>query len=216
MFALARERGQVKELEPVLQLFMRERGASSSWRTGLALIYAELGRTDEARSEFDHLARNNFVDLAQDTLWMGSMAFLTDVCLCVGDKVRATRLYQMLLPYDGTNLVVGHGVVCYGALSRYLGVLASLLENWNEAERHFNDALAMNTRMETPVWVAHTQYHYANMLLGRGRGADRNQGLAILNSAVVTARQLGMRSLEKRAAAAMAVRLPSRNSAKPG
>lgn len=31
-------------------------------RPGLALIYSELGRTDEAQAEFEHLAKNDFAD----------------------------------------------------------------------------------------------------------------------------------------------------------
>jgi tetratricopeptide (TPR) repeat protein len=199
MFALARERGQLKELEPVLRLFMRERGAAEAWRTGLALIYAELGRTEEARIQFDDLARVNFQDLKEDALWMGNVAYLADVCVYLRDKDRAATLYQMLLPHDGLSVVIGIYVVCYGSVSRYLGMLAALLENWNDAARHFEGALDMNIRMETPVWVAHTEYQYAVMLLARESPSDRDRAFAMLDSAITTAKALGMRALEERA-----------------
>jgi tetratricopeptide (TPR) repeat protein len=199
MFALARERGQLRELEPVLQLFMRERGAAGAWRIGLALIYAELGRAEEALTEFENLARDSFTRIPEDALWMGSMGFLVDLCVYLRDKPRAATLYRMLLPFDGLNLMFGYGAACYGALSRYLGALAAVLENWGEAIRHFEDALALNERMDTPVWVAHTQYQYAIMLLARGTPSDREHALALLDSAIVTTNALGMRALEERA-----------------
>ena len=105
----------------------------------------------------------------------------------------------MLLPFDGLNLIAGYGVACYGALSRYLGALAALLENWDDAARHFEDALTMNARMETPVWVAHTQYQYAMMLLTRGAPSDREHAFALLDAAILTANTLGMCALEERA-----------------
>jgi tetratricopeptide (TPR) repeat protein len=202
MFGLARERGQLRELEPVLRLFMKERGAAGAWRTGLALIYAELGRIEEARIEFHSLARLNFDDLRQDAMWMGSIAYLADICVYLRDRVRAQHLYRILLPFDGLNTVVGYSAACYGASSRYLGMLAALLENWNDAARHFEDALAMNARIDAPVWVAHTQYQYAMMLLARGLLSDRERAFEMLGSATATARALGMRSLEERARAA--------------
>jgi hypothetical protein len=104
MFGLARERGQLRELEPVLRLFLKERGSTGAWRIGLALIYAELGRTEEALTEFENLARDNFTGIPEDPLWMGSMGFLADICLFLRDKPRAVALYRMLLPFDGLNL----------------------------------------------------------------------------------------------------------------
>jgi tetratricopeptide (TPR) repeat protein len=198
MFALHRERGQLKELEPVVRLFVQQNTAADTWRPGLAVIYSELGRTEEARTEFEHLASDNFEDLPRDSLWMGSMTYLADVCVFLGDKSRASVLYQFLLPFDGRNVVIGYSVVCYGALSRYLGALAVTLERWDDATRHFEDALAMNARMQAWPWLAHTQHQYATMLLSRSLSVDRDRAFALLDSALATARRLGMRGLEER------------------
>jgi tetratricopeptide (TPR) repeat protein len=109
----------------------------------------------------------------------------------------------MLRPYDGRNVVIGVWVVCYGAVSRYLGALATSLERWEDAIRHFEDAIAMNARMGARPWVAHTQFQYAVMLLARGVRSDRDRALALLDSALTTARELGMRALEERASASL-------------
>ena len=127
------------------------------------------------------MAQHDFTDFPVDALWMVSMAYLVDVCTFLGDKARASILYQLLLPYAGRNVVIGAAAACYGSLSRYLGALATTLEHWDEAERHFEDALAMNARMEAWPWLAHTQYRYATMLLARDQSGE-----------------LGMRALEER------------------
>jgi hypothetical protein len=69
---------------------------------------------------------------------------------------------------------------------------------WDEAERHFEDALAMNTSMAARPWLAHTQYQYATMLLSRDKRGDRDNAAALLKDALATARELGMRALERR------------------
>jgi tetratricopeptide (TPR) repeat protein len=198
MFTLRREQGRLKELAPVVRYFVQQHTVAGAWRPALALIYSELGLTQEAQEEFEHLAQHDFADLPRDGLWMASMTFLVDVCTFLGDRVRAATLYQLLLPYAGHMVVVGNAAACYGALSRYLGALATTLERWDEAERHFEDALAMNARMEAWPWLAHTQYQYATMLLARDQAGGGEKARELLTAALLTARELGMRALEER------------------
>ena len=198
MFTLRREQGRLKELEPVVRYFVQQHTVAGAWRPGLALIYSELGRKEEARTEFEHLAQQDFTDFPVDALWTASLTYLADVCTFLGDKVRAATLYKLLLPYAGRTVVIGAAAACYGAVSRYLGALATTLERWDEAERHFEDALAMNARMEAWPWLAHTQYQYATMLLARDQPGDDEKARGLLQAALLTARELGMRALEER------------------
>jgi len=198
MFTLRREQGRLKELEPVVRYFVQQHSVAGSWRPGLALVYSELGRTQEARAEFEHLARHDFADLPRDGLWMACMTYLADVCTFLGDRNRAAILYQLLLPYAGRTVVIGNAVACYGAMSRYLGALATTLRCWDEAEQHFEAALAMNAHMEARPWLAHTQYQYATMLLARDQSGDSEKAVELVKAALVTARELGMRALEER------------------
>ena len=80
-----------------MRYFVQQHAAAAAWRPGLALIYSELGRREEARVEFESLAERDFADLPRDALWMGSMTYLVDVCTFLGDKARAAILYQLLL-----------------------------------------------------------------------------------------------------------------------
>ena len=73
---------------------------------------------------------------------------------------------------------------------------------WQEAESHFDQALAMNARMGAKPWLAHTQFQYAHMLLERSIAGDIERARALLNEAEAISRQLGMRSLETRIAMA--------------
>ena len=144
------------------------------------------------------MAQYDFTDFPVDALWIASITYLVDVCTFLGDRTRAAILYQLLLPYAGRNVVVGSAAACYGALSRYLGALATTLERWDEAAQHFEDALAMNARMDAWPWLAHTQYQYATMLLTRDQPSDSEKGWELLKAAWLTARDLGMRALEER------------------
>ena len=63
---------------------------------------------------------------------------------------------------------------------------------WDEAEQHFHDALALNTRMGARPWVAYTQYDYATMLLARNQPGDQEKAQELLALALTTAHELGM------------------------
>lgn len=198
MFTIRREQGRLQELEPVVRHFVQQHGVASTWRPGLALIYSELGRQREARREFEHLAQHDFADLPRDGLWLSCMTYLAEICTFLGDAARAAMLYPLLLPYAGRCIVVGGQVACYGAASRYLGMLAATMAHWQEAAQHFEAALAMNANMGARPWLAHTQHDYAAMLMARNQLGDAERATALLQEALTTARELGMRALEAR------------------
>ncbi|MFQ5593938.1 MAG: AAA family ATPase [Anaerolineae bacterium] len=195
MFTIRREQGRLPEMAPVVKHFVERYDQATTWRPGLALIYSDLGMEPEARAEFEHLAADGFASLSQDALWVATVTYLAEVCAFLGDAERAATLYQLLLPYDGLNVVVGFAATCYGATSRYLGLLAATMSRWEEAERHFEDALEMNARMGARPWLAHTQHQYAAMLLARGQAGDRARATSLLDQALATAGELGMQAL---------------------
>ncbi len=198
MFNIRRQQGRLREVAPLVELFLEQYSLDSTWRPGLALIHAELGNIEEARAEFENLAASDFTDIPRDAMWTGTMSYLSEVCVFLGDRRRAALLYQLLLPYVGYNVMVGAGVMCYGAACRYLGNLSTVLRRWEEAEKHYVEALRLNLQQGARPYVAHTQCDYAEMLRARGRNADRARADTLLEEAAVLARDLGMNELESK------------------
>jgi DNA-binding CsgD family transcriptional regulator len=198
MFTLRREQGRLQEVAPLVKSFVQRYPEASTWRPGLAVIYSELALEQEARAEFEHLAANDFADIPRDARWVMCMAYLAEVCAFLGDARRAATLYRFLTPHDGYNLLVGPTAACFGAAARYLGLLAATMRRWDEAQRHFEDALAMNAKMGAKPWLAHTRYAYAVMHLARGQADDHERAMALLDEVLALSRELGMRALEAR------------------
>jgi hypothetical protein len=71
-------------------------------------------------------------------------------------------------------------------------MLAGVLERWEVAERHFQDALAMNERMGAMPLAARTRYAWAAMLLRRGESGDADRAAALLDEGEAVARDTGM------------------------
>ena len=180
MFMLRREQGRLHEVAPIVEMFVQQH-SSSSWKPGLALMYSELGLTDKARTVFEELAVNEFTGIPQDGVWAASITFLVEVCASLGDSDRAEVLYRLLSPYAGYAVVASEWA-SFGAASRFLGQLAATMGRWQEAESHFDQALAMNARMGAKPWLAHTQFQYAAMLLERCTAGDIERARISLTS----------------------------------
>src|SRR3954466_15874050 len=147
LFTLRRLQGRIGEVTDAFLDFARQYPAVPAWRTGLALLYIELGRLDDAARELAELCADDFEALPRDANWVVALCNLSEVAHRLRDQERAAALYEQLAPFAHRNVVVGGGWVCWGSTSRYLGMLAYALERWDDAETHFGVALYMNKRI---------------------------------------------------------------------
>jgi DNA-binding CsgD family transcriptional regulator len=113
----------------------------------------------------------------------------------VGDTELAELVYPELLPLAGANAVVGHGVTCYGAADRHLGMLAATLGEHDRAVEHLQAALALNRGMGATTWLAHTLYAFGRTLRERGARDDAAAASEMLAEAAALAEQIGMPTL---------------------
>jgi tetratricopeptide (TPR) repeat protein len=194
MYILRLELGRLAEAEADIKRSIAEYPLRSVFRSMLAHLYSELGRPVESRQAFDELAVNDFADLPRDNDWLFEMSLLAEVADSLADESRAAILYGLLSPFAGRNVSAG-GDASIGSASRGLGVLASMLRRWDEASRHFEEALERNAAMGARPWVAHTQHDHARMLLRRDDVGDREHAAALLTEALVTSQELGMLAL---------------------
>jgi DNA-binding CsgD family transcriptional regulator len=207
IFTLRREQGRLAGLQPAVAAFLRQH-AAATWRPGLALLHVELGHLEDARTEFERLAVEDFSTLPRDGRWTTCLVYLTEVCAALGDAARATVLYRLLLPYADRNIVLGNGVGFSGSGGRHLGLLCATMSRWADAEIHFEAALAMNARTGARAPLIHTQHDYAAMLLARDGAGDREKAAELLRQAGDSARALGMRAAETKIADRLAASKP--------
>ncbi|MGH7818217.1 MAG: ATP-binding protein, partial [Candidatus Binatia bacterium] len=225
-FGLRVQRGSFAELEPIVRAQVARFPRVAGWRICLALILGDGGKEGEARIELERLAANDFAEVPRDHFWAMCICILCEICALLGDTGRAERLYELLAPYEGRNAVAGFAAMCWGSIDRFLGLAAAATARWEPAARHFERALDFNRRMGFTVCLAETRLDYGRMLLARGAPGDREKGLELLDEALRTARELGMKRVEGKAealkadatrrAGSEAPRRPARNGATPG
>jgi hypothetical protein len=95
------------------------------------------------------------------------------------------------LPFAGQNVWI-YMTLSIGSADRQLGLLATLMDRFDDAERHFAAALDMNARLRARPALALTQRDYAAMLMRRNGPGDRERARELLDAALATAREIGM------------------------
>jgi DNA-binding CsgD family transcriptional regulator len=203
LFSLRRLQGRLEEARPAVEAVARLGEAGATWRPALAVLYAELGELDAAAADLRQLVGDGLAAVPRDSLWWGTLSYLADTCAAVGDGEAAAALYAELLPCRGLVVQVGSLLAAYGAADRYLGMLAALVGRRDDAEAHFQAALALETRAEMPVWSAQTRLAYGRFLAERGAPADGSRAQELLGQARDEGQRLGMLTVARQAAEAL-------------
>jgi DNA-binding CsgD family transcriptional regulator len=191
MFSIRREQGRLAEFAPAIRILAGDGRAGGAWRPGLAAVLAELGMLDELRRELFAI-RAAGLDTLRSGLWVAALTYLADAAYAAGDDALAGLVYDQLAPLSGLIVMIGHGVACYGAADRYLGMLAAVLGEPKRAEAHLEAALATNRRIGARTWLAHTAFAYARLLLARG---ELDRASPLLTEAASIAERSGLRAL---------------------
>lgn len=195
MFCLRREQGRLHEALPLLQHFVKSTPDSQIWKPGLTLIYAELDMRIECQAEYDSVPWRMLADRLSDASRTTMAILLAEVCVYLEDVVRASLFYGMLKGRAGLILLGDSSGPCLGAADRLLGSLATVMGQWDVAQRHFDTAIAMDTATGGRVWLAHSRQRYAWMLTRRAAPGDLEQAQALCADSLADARAIGMPTL---------------------
>jgi hypothetical protein len=113
-------------------------------------------RPSEAQRLLDDLAQGDFSSLPFDQEWLYGMSLLAETSVLLGDADACAHLYRLLQPWHAFNAVdVAEGF--RGSVARYLGLLATATGRLDDAQIHFEEALARNEEMLARPWLARTQ-----------------------------------------------------------
>jgi hypothetical protein len=201
--ATRRLRGGLEELvEPTLAM-VEQYPLIPAWRCGLAYVYRELERLDEAREQLEVIAADDFSGLTLDGNWKVGAAILATVCASLDDRPRAEHLYAGLAPFADTCVIAGLPADVLGCAHHFLMLLAATLERWDDVERHAAAALAGNAALGAPAWVATTQHELAVILVRRNEPGDLDRARGLLNECLAACDELGMPYLAGKARRAL-------------
>ncbi|CAN5628991.1 AAA family ATPase [soil metagenome] len=156
------------------------------------LVQLQIGQTDDAQKEFEAITATAITSGSINQPRIGQLRWITrlsKICVGLGCVEHARACYDAMLPFAGRNVYFDSADIG-GCVSYYLGLLATLMACWDEAEAHFAEALRMNKQWGYRLHVAHTQYAWGDMLLRHGLD-DRGRAHEMLEQARTLANEIG-------------------------
>jgi tetratricopeptide (TPR) repeat protein len=180
-------------IRPVIEQFP---GATLYFSAALAWALAEQGRTDEAKAILDGLRARAFAGIPRDYIWLSVLVMVSRACSRLEDSAAAAELYALLLPYR--EAMATAQTIWLGPVAHDLGLLATVLERYDEAEEHFAVAVQAQDRMGAQGMFVHTRLACAHMLLRRAETNDAVRARALLQEAKAGARAGNIPAIEAR------------------
>lgn len=202
-FYLARERGQLGSLGSLDETAGEHEHSLLTWAM-LALAQLESGDEAAAVHRLEQRADEEFHRHEPGNPSGAALGMFAEVAVTGGTRAQAEVLSELLAPFSGRLLTVILGLASLGAADRYLGMLHTVLEHWDEAEATFEQAVALEERAGGSALLPRTRYWQACFLVARGQPGDSVGARALLADVVADADRLGMRRLGAQAEAMLA------------
>jgi class 3 adenylate cyclase/tetratricopeptide (TPR) repeat protein len=192
---LSLDQGRVEELLEQLARTSLPRPEAPVWRAAMALALAGLDRREEVLEQVGSLAEEGFAALPRDAVWMTTLVMAGRAVGHFDDPTYAEELYELLEPFSDRTCLPGGPVMCFGPVSRTLGMLARASGRPDDALAHLEDARERSLALGSPSLVARIQLDAARAHLLRGTDEDAAEAGRLLEEAAATASALGMRKL---------------------
>jgi len=115
-------------------------------------------------------------------------AWTVESLAVLGERDKAAVLYPVLTDMVDDGLLLTSA----GLTQTYAGIAAAAGRRWDDAERHFETALAQAHDMPFVLAQPETRRWYAWMLIDRHEPGDRDKAAALLKEAIRMYGEIGM------------------------
>ena len=200
--AVMSQRGTFGESLPVIEQLSAELPLQHAAINGvLALVYAEVGRLDDARELLTQFAAADFELPADPGSWLLTMTSYAKATVTCRDTNIGAALFDRLAPFADqvpTNILNASDPISY-----ILGSLATILGRYDQAEVYFASAAEFNERAGAKFFAANTNLAWGKMLAERAAPGDVERARHLLSMARTAAVAYGYAGTEQHAAEAL-------------
>ena len=198
LFAIRWAQGRLGDIGDRIEEHGARFAGFARWRDALAA--AELGDEVGARAELERFARSDFSVMPRTGLWILHACALAEAAVLLRDERRAAALYELLGPYADRN-AISVSTLPFGPVATRLGMLATLLGRWEEAERHLRRAGNLCDAMGARAIGARVLVEWARMFRARRDRRDGDRAAEVLSRAGALCEELELPGIAVRVAA---------------
>jgi hypothetical protein len=183
----------IAEYAPLVrpELTPREHDSPSS-RSIKVRALAEYGFVADARNALEAITLEELRDLPQDRDYLAVLADLSVAAVAAQSISHAQVLYELLQPYPD-YFAIGISFHCQGSIAHYIGNLARVLGQPEEARSLLERGAQNNQRFGALTCLIHNEMDLAKLLIAPGPVQDLPRARALLDSIAERAGAMGMR-----------------------
>lgn len=194
---IRRHQGRLDEIVEMIVDAARDNPSVPALRSAVPYMLSEVGRLDEARELLAAEEAAGF-DYPYDGTWLAAIANLTDTAASVGNVPAAEALLEQLAGLE-SHVVAPDGFILVGTVARPLARAATMLGEYERAERGFAIAHEISGRLQAPYWTARTELDHADLCLARRADGDLERARELITTAAAIAAEYGCAGLTRRA-----------------
>jgi class 3 adenylate cyclase len=188
--------GHGEEIIALLEQSVQANPAVPALRAGLASSLCWVDRRGEAATILEKAASDRFEHVRPASDELTALVLYADAAAQTGDRRVAAILYDLIQPWS--DQVDWNGVSGYGHARLYLGLLAAVLGDHEQADAHLAFACEFHETNDMPLWAARGHLGWAEALAAREDPAGAREHSA---RALELSRERGYGAFEPRAAA---------------
>ncbi|MGO9490402.1 MAG: ATP-binding protein [Solirubrobacteraceae bacterium] len=196
MFYLRLFQGRGEEIIAMLEQSVEANPAIPALRALLASSLCWLGRREDAAMILTRAASDRFADVRPATDELTALVLYADAVAQTRNGEVAAILYHLIEPW--ADQVDWHTLWGAGHARLYLGLLASVLAEHEQSDKHLQFACEFHEANEMPLWTARGHLGWAEALAERG---DTDGAWEHATHALELSREHGYGAFEPRAAA---------------
>jgi tetratricopeptide (TPR) repeat protein len=196
---IRRYQGRIDEIGGFIIDAARDNPSVEVLRAAVPILLCELGRIEEARERIAEEAANGF-EFTLNGSWLSAISYLVDAAVTAGEHAAAHTLIERLAPFSD-HVISPLAVIVEGAVARPLARAATLLGNYDQAERWFAIAHDIHSQLQAPYWTTLGELDHADLCLVRRANGDVKRARDLAERASATAHEYGFGTLSKRASA---------------
>jgi DNA-binding SARP family transcriptional activator len=165
------QQGRLAEIVELIEQGMADNPGIPSYQGALARAYCQAGRPADAEALLASATDQRFANLPEDLLWSYGMVTFAEAAIQIEHVESAVILFEKLSPYE--DQVCFLGTTCEGPIAHYLGGLAAVLGQPDNARRHLQRSSEFAQLAESPFFASR-----ASIEQGRLEARSGNTDLA--------------------------------------
>jgi class 3 adenylate cyclase len=188
--------GRAAEIIDMIEQAVNSYPAVAAWRALFAAALSWLDRQRETKTILEQGTSDGFEHVMPGVAWSCALAFYADATAQTGDPDAASVLYRLIEPW--CDQTVWCGAFGQGHARTWLGLLADVMGNHEQADEHLAFACDFHEANDMPLWAARGHLGWAEALAARGDADGAREHAA---TSLELSREHGYGAFEPRAAA---------------